>query len=58
MIQNIETYLVDVPTIRPHRMSVATMNTQTLVLVRLRCADGITGWGEATTIGGLGYIPV
>ncbi|PJC98853.1 muconate cycloisomerase [Janthinobacterium sp. BJB1] len=55
MIQNIETYLVDVPTIRPHRMSVATMNTQTLVLVRLRCADGITGWGEATTIGGLSY---
>ncbi|MGF6118807.1 muconate cycloisomerase [Janthinobacterium lividum] len=55
MIQNIETYLVNVPTIRPHRMSVATMNTQTLVLVRLRCADGITGWGEATTIGGLSY---
>ena len=55
MIQNIETFLVDVPTIRPHKLSVATMNTQTLVLVRLRCADGITGWGEATTIGGLSY---
>ena len=55
MIQHIETFLVDVPTIRPHKLSVATMNTQTLVLVRLRCADGITGWGEATTIGGLSY---
>ena len=55
MIQNIETFLVDVPTIRPHKLSVATMNTQTLVLVRVRCADGITGWGEATTIGGLSY---
>lgn len=55
MIQHIETFLVDVPTIRPHKMSVATMNTQTLVLVRLRCADGISGWGEATTIGGLSY---
>lgn len=55
MIQHIVTYLVDVPTIRPHKLSVATMNTQTLVLVQVRCADGITGWGEATTIGGLSY---
>ncbi|WP_020655306.1 muconate/chloromuconate family cycloisomerase [Massilia niastensis] len=55
MIQTIETFLVDVPTIRPHKLSVATMHTQTLVLVRIRCGDGITGWGEATTIGGLSY---
>lgn len=55
MIQYIETYLLDVPTIRPHKLSVATMSTQTLVLVRIRCADGIQGWGEATTIGGLAY---
>lgn len=54
-IESVETLLVDVPTIRPHRLSVATMNTQTLVLVRIRCADGITGVGEATTIGGLAY---
>ncbi len=55
IIQAVETLLVDVPTIRPHRLSVATMNHQTLVLVRLQCSDGITGWGEATTIGGLAY---
>jgi muconate cycloisomerase len=55
MIREIETMLVDVPTIRPHKLSVATMNTQTLVLVRIRCDDGIEGWGEATTIGGLNY---
>jgi muconate cycloisomerase len=55
MIHHIETFLLDVPTIRPHKLSVATMNTQTLVLVRVRCADGIQGWGEATTIGGLAY---
>jgi muconate cycloisomerase len=54
-IQAVETILVDVPTIRPHRLSVATMNCQTLVLVRIQCADGMTGWGEATTIGGLAY---
>jgi len=49
------TILADVPTIRAHKMSVATMKSQTLVLVRVRCADGIEGWGEATTIGGLNY---
>ena len=54
-IQAVETILVDVPTIRPHRLSVATMNCQALVLVRIQCTDGITGWGEATTIGGLAY---
>lgn len=55
MIQSIEVILADVPTIRPHKLSVATMNTQTLVLVRVRCADGVEGWGEGTTIGGLNY---
>ncbi|WCM17995.1 muconate/chloromuconate family cycloisomerase [Paraburkholderia bryophila] len=54
-IDSVETILVDVPTIRPHRLSVATMNCQTLVLVRIRCADGIAGVGEGTTIGGLAY---
>lgn len=55
MILSIETILADVPTIRAHKMSVATMKSQTLVLVRVRCADGIEGWAEATTIGGLNY---
>ena len=55
MIESVETILVDVPTIRPHRLSVATMNHQTLVLVRIRCADGVSGVGEGTTIGGLAY---
>ncbi|WP_323122020.1 muconate/chloromuconate family cycloisomerase [Burkholderia alba] len=54
-IESVETLLVDVPTIRPHRLSVATMNCQTLVLVRLRCSDGVEGVGEGTTIGGLAY---
>ena len=55
MIEKIETILVDVPTIRPHKLSVATMNAQTLVLVRVICSDGHVGWGEGTTIGGLNY---
>ena len=55
MIDSVETLIVDVPTIRPHKLSVATMNAQALVFVRIRCSDGIEGWGEATTIGGLNY---
>jgi muconate cycloisomerase len=54
-IESVETLLVDVPTIRAHRLSVATMNCQTLVLVRIRSSDGVTGVGEGTTIGGLAY---
>ncbi|MET5013037.1 muconate cycloisomerase, partial [Burkholderia pseudomallei] len=46
---------MDVPTVRPHKLSVATINCQTLVLVRVRCSDGIEGVGEGTTIGGLAY---
>ena len=55
VIEKMEVLLLDVPTIRPHRLSVATMHHQTLVLLRLLSSDGIVGWGEATTIGGLAY---
>lgn len=55
MYKSIETLLVEIPTIRPHKMAVATMQTQTLVLVKITTDDGFIGWGEATTIGGLGY---
>ncbi len=55
MYKSVETLLVDIPTIRPHKLSVATMQTQTLVLVKITATDGTVGWGEATTIGGLSY---
>ena len=55
MYKSIETLLVEIPTIRPHKMAVATMQTQTLVLIKIETQDGFTGWGEATTIGGLSY---
>ncbi|MBS0507317.1 MAG: muconate cycloisomerase [Proteobacteria bacterium] len=54
-IERVETLLLDLPTIRPHQLSMATMNGQTLMLVRLRCSDGTVGVGEGTTIGGLAY---
>ena len=54
-ITSVEAILVDLPTIRAHQLAMATMQQQTLVIVRLRCSDGIEGIGEATTIGGLSY---
>jgi muconate cycloisomerase len=54
-VERIDTFLVDFPTIRPHVLSVATMRRQTAVIVRLVCSDGVVGYGEGTTIGGLLY---
>lgn len=54
-ITSVEAILVDLPTIRAHQLAMATMQQQTLVIVRLRSSDGIEGIGEATTIGGLSY---
>ena len=56
-IQSIEAILVDIPTIRPHKLSMTTMGVQTMVIVRMKDSDGIEGLGEATTIGGLAYGP-
>src|ERR1700738_4955585 len=54
-VHSIEATLVDLPTIRAHQLAMATMQQQTLVIVRLRCRDGVEGIGEAQTIGGLSY---
>lgn len=51
----VETFILDVPTIRPHVLSVATMRSQAMVIVRLACSDDVEGIGEGTTIGGLSY---
>lgn len=54
-IESIEVVIADVPTIRPHVLAMTTMQSQVVVLVFLHRSDGITGVGEATTIGGLAY---
>ncbi|WP_206239314.1 muconate/chloromuconate family cycloisomerase [Novosphingobium terrae] len=50
-----DTFIVDVPTIRPHVLAMATMHVQSMVIVRLADNDGVEGLGEGTTIGGLSY---
>ncbi|MEZ2350902.1 muconate/chloromuconate family cycloisomerase [Caballeronia sp. RCC_10] len=57
IIERIETRLVDLPTIRPHKLSVATMHGQTLMLVKVFCSDGTVGIGEGATIAGMAYGP-
>ena len=54
-IVSVKTSIVDLPSIRPHVLSVTTMQGQTVVLVEILCDDGIVGVGEGTTIGGLAY---
>lgn len=56
-IDKIETVIIDVPTIRGHVLSMATMKSQSAVLVRVYFSDGSQGLGEGTTIGGLSYCP-
>lgn len=55
VVTRVETVILDLPTIRPHKLSVATIDGQVLMLVRVHCSDGIVGLGEGTTIGGLAY---
>jgi muconate cycloisomerase len=54
-IEEVETFLVDLPIIRPHQLAMTTIGHQTVLIVRLRASDGIIGFGEGTTIGGLSY---
>lgn len=54
-IDRVETLLLDLPTIRPHQLAMATMHGQTMMVVRIYCSDGSFGIGEGTTIGGLAY---
>ncbi|HKR92750.1 muconate/chloromuconate family cycloisomerase [Novosphingobium sp.] len=55
VLHHADTFIVDIPTIRPHVLAMATMHSQAMVLVRLIDDNGIEGIGEGTTIGGLSY---
>jgi muconate cycloisomerase len=54
-ITALESILVDLPTIRAHKLARQTVMQQTLVVLRLKTDEGLEGLGEATTIGGLSY---
>ncbi|MCB2063251.1 MAG: muconate/chloromuconate family cycloisomerase [Novosphingobium sp.] len=54
-LEKIDTWIVDIPTIRPHVLSMTSISKQVMMLVRISFSDGSVGLGEGTTIGGLAY---
>ena len=51
-IVSIGAVIVDVPTVRRHKLSHTAVTAQNYVIVRLRLANGVEGIGEAATLGG------
>jgi muconate cycloisomerase len=51
-ISEIKSTIVDVPTVRKHKLSSLSVTAQSYVIVELRLANGVTGIGEAATLGG------
>ena len=51
-IERIEARILDIPTIRPHKLSFGAIQKQSPVIVQLWLSNGATGFGEAATIGG------
>lgn len=49
-IISVESIIIDLPTVRPHKLAMATINSQSLVIVRVRDKDGNVGLGEASVI--------
>ncbi len=52
VIERIETTILDIPLIRPHKFSLLSIDTQAVLLVRVHTCDGIIGVGEGVVPGG------
>jgi len=55
LIQSLHTRLIDIPTVRPHKLSFGAINRQSYCIVRAELSCGAVGWGEAATIGGASW---
>ncbi|MCM2345972.1 MAG: muconate cycloisomerase family protein [Acidovorax soli] len=51
-IERMQARILDIPTIRPHKLSFGSISRQSPVIVQVWLQDGATGFGEAATIGG------
>ena len=51
-VADIRSTIVDVPTVRQHKLSQLSVSAQSYVIVEIRLANGATGVGEAATLGG------
>lgn len=52
LVERIETRILDIPTIRAHKLSFGAIRQQSPVIVQLWLKGGACGFGEAATIGG------
>lgn len=51
-IRDVTSFIVDVPTVRKHKLSQTSVSAQNYVIVTVRLENGVTGVGEAATLGG------
>ncbi|MFD9666849.1 muconate/chloromuconate family cycloisomerase [Rhodococcus sp. NPDC059968] len=51
-IVSVETTILDVPLVRPHKFATTSMTAQPLLLVAVTTAGGVTGYGEGVVPGG------
>jgi len=51
-VERMEVRILDIPTIRPHKLSFGAIHRQSPVIVQVWLANGASGFGEAATIGG------
>ena len=51
-VDRTEVRILDIPTIRPHKLSFGSISRQSPVIVQVWLDGGATGFGEAATIGG------
>lgn len=51
-IAGITATIIDVPTVRRHKLASLSVTAQSYVIVELRLANGVVGIGEAATLGG------
>jgi muconate cycloisomerase len=55
LITSVLTRIIDIPTVRPHKLSFGSIQQQSYCFVRAELASGAVGWGEAATIGGASW---
>ncbi|HMX54350.1 MAG TPA: mandelate racemase, partial [Plasticicumulans sp.] len=51
-VHSVTSHIVDVPTVRRHKLSSLSVAAQSYVIVRVRLDNGVEGIGEAATLGG------
>ena len=54
-VKELNTYILDMDTVRPHKLSMHTITKQAVILCQAVDEDGTEGWSEVANIGGISY---